>query len=89
MTRIKILGKILTAFINVVMFVTGTVQARRTGYDRYGGRRTRIFSNLVGSSVKMEKKIFFQVNILLNDITRSLTSLFDFVPCAIETVDCG
>ena len=81
MTRIKILGKILTAFINVVMFVTGTVQARRTGYGRYGGRRTRIFSNLVGSSVK--------VNILLNDITRSLTSLFDFVPCAIETVDCG
>ena len=59
MTRIKILGKILTAFINVVMFVTGTVQARRTGYGRYGGRRTRIFSNLVGSSVKMEKKIFF------------------------------
>ena len=37
-------------------------QARRTGYGRYGGRRTRIFSNLVGSSVKMEKKnIFFKL----------------------------
>ena len=35
------------------------IQARRTGYGRYGGPRTRIFSNLVGSSVKMEKKIFF------------------------------
>ena len=35
------------------------IQARRTGYGRYGGRRTRIFSNLVGSSVKMEKKFFF------------------------------
>ena len=42
-------------------------------------------SSVIGENGK--KKIFFQVNILLNDITRSLTSLFNFVPCAIETVD--
>lgn len=63
---------------------TGTThwvrQVRRPPYQNFFESR-----RFIGENGK--KKFFFQVNILLNDITRSLTSLFDFVPCAIETVD--